>query len=73
MRIPTQRVLPEMRSPSDPFREPRNNVDPTVYELELRDEFKALSAAAVVSIAWLVLLAVIVSVAWLVLLAVIVR
>lgn len=60
MHIPAQCILPETPSPSDPFRVLVNNVTPMVYDLEPRDRFKALCAAVVVAIAWLVLLAVIV-------------
>jgi hypothetical protein len=59
MHIPVQCILPEIPSPSD-FRVLVNNVTPMVYDLEPRDRFKALCAAVVVAIAWLVLLAVIV-------------
>ena len=60
MHIPAQCILPEMPSPSDPFRVLVNSVTPMVYDLEPRDKFKALCAAIVVAIAWLALLAVIV-------------
>jgi hypothetical protein len=60
MHIPAQCILPEMPSPSDPFRVLVNNGTPMVYDLEPRDKFKALCAAIVVAIAWLALLAVIV-------------
>ena len=59
MYIPAQCIPLEMPSPSD-FRVLVNNVTPMVYDLEPRDRFKALCAAVVVAIAWLVLLAVIV-------------
>jgi hypothetical protein len=60
MHIPAQCILPEMPPPSDPFRVLVNSVTPMVYDLEPRDKFKALFAAVVVAIAWLVLLALIV-------------